>query len=157
MWAKLLDAHKITADVKRVVALYEDFLTVIREPDFETEIMTAVLGIPQGAPRSGDWFCFFTSDIPDELRLGGNGVELFGIFICVAILLDDHMIPVDDEEKVTSTLQVLFRYGQKWALEWAVQKKVKVLCINVKNPPEHWWMGDEKVFTVHEAQYLEVL
>ena len=135
LWAKLLDAHKIKADVKRVVALYEDFLTVIREPDFETEVMTSVLGVPQGAPRSGDLYCFFTADLPEELSLGGCGLTLFGIFICVAILLDDHMIPVDDEAKVTEALHVLFKYGQKWALEWAVQKKVKVLCINVKTPP----------------------
>ena len=51
LWAKMLDAHKITADVKRVEALYREFLTMIREPDFETMIMEAVLGIPQGGPE----------------------------------------------------------------------------------------------------------
>ena len=82
LWAKLLDAHKIAADVKRVEAMYREFLTLIREPGFESSVMEAVLGLPQGRPRSGDLFCFFTSDIPEELKSGGCGAELFGVFLC---------------------------------------------------------------------------
>ena len=93
LWAKLLDAHQVLDDVKRIATLYEGFCAMIREPDFETEIMEWILGLPQGGPRSGDGFTFFTSDLPEEFLAEDIGTTLFGIFICVAIFLDDHMIP----------------------------------------------------------------
>ena len=36
-----------------------------------------ILGLPQGGPRSGDLFCFFTSDLPEEIQQAGAGADLY--------------------------------------------------------------------------------
>ena len=155
-WAKLLDAHKVVIEVKRVAVLYEKFLSIIREADFETEVIAAFLGIPQGGPRSGDIFCFSTSDLPDELRAEGLGTSLFGVFICMTIFLDDHLIPLRHPSQVLRALAILHDYGRRWSVEWSLPK-FKVLCVNVRSPPAHWKFGDGVVSTVPSIKYLAVI
>ena len=159
LWAKLADAHPSLQDVKAVEALYRNYVALINDPDYRSEIIAAVLGLPQGGPRSGDCFCFFTSDLPEELKASGAGVLLFEVFLVCAIIMDDYMIPVfceNGESTVIRILESLRVYGLKWSLTWALPK-LKVLCYNVTNPPSHWPYGEGWIETVVAAKYLSVL
>ena len=92
-------------------------------------LIAAILGLPQRGPRSGDSYCFFTSDLPAELKSSGAGMKVFEIFLVCAIFLDDKMIPVmtkDGEATVIKVLDTLVRYGKKWSMTWAIPK-LKVL------------------------------
>jgi hypothetical protein len=156
VWAKLADAHPALIDSKRVAALYEHFRSYIDEPDFRSQVVESVIGVPQGGPRSGDVFCFFTSDLPEELKTNGVGVEVLTLFLVCLVYLDDWTLPITSEQGVIRALNVLHDYGQRWSMTWALPK-IKVLPINVKKPPSHWPFGPHRVPSVSHETYLAVV
>ena len=73
LWAKMLDAHKIVMDVKRVAAMYEKFLSFIREAGFESGVVEAFLGLPQEDPEVGTSFASSRPTSQRSSRLRGWG------------------------------------------------------------------------------------
>lgn len=158
LWAMCANAHSSVLDVKRIRALYESYAAQIMEPEFRSKVIRDIIGLPQGGPRSGDLFCFFTSELPDEIKTAGAGCDLFGVFLICLIFLDDFLIPVvgvEGEQIIIRVLDVLACFADRWSLTWAIPK-LKVLCFNVPNPPTHWPLGREWVESASSAKYLSV-
>lgn len=156
LWAKLLAAHPSLIDVKRIKALYKHFVAKIAEPSFVSEVIHFFLGVPQGGPRSGDLFCFFTSDLVSDLKSAGLGAEVFETFLVCLVYMDDWMLPLCSPSGVVTALACLHRYAVKWSLTWALDK-VKVLPVNVKNPRLLWPFGNVTIHSVTQETWLSVI
>ena len=77
LWAKLADDEKTSLrDVKRARALYAQMPAQIHDADFQGPIVFSKQGLPQGGPRSGNLFCYFGSDLPDQLKAAGAGAKV---------------------------------------------------------------------------------
>ena len=123
--------------------------------DFRSSVVEVKAGVPQGAPRSGDIFGFFNSDLPGELKAMGAGVSVRGVHITCGSFLDDSWIPTREHDIVRGILQTLADYGERWAQLWAANK-FKVLIFNSAGCPAQWKCANVWVDTVTEAKVLGV-
>lgn len=156
LWAKLADAHDNVCEVKQLRALNSSMSTQILEPGFTSREVKHKVGIPQGAPRSGDMFGFFNSDIPAELQQLGAGVAVRGVHTSCVSFLDDTCTPSRDHAVIRKVLQSLADYGDRWSQEWA-HSKFKVLNIGSAECPKQWSFKDYWVDTVDQAKILGII
>ena len=131
-------------------------MSQIYENEYRSNVLDAVLGVPQGGPRSGDMFCFFTSDLPEELKANGVGITILTIFLTCLVFLDDWCLPLKSEAGVIRALQVLYDYAERWSLTWALNK-LKVLTYNVRNAPKSYPFGPDRAPLVKYETYLAVI
>jgi len=156
LWAKLADDEKTSlTDVKRARALYAQMPAQIHEADFQGPIVFSKQGLPQGGPRSGNLFCYFGSDLPDQLKAAGAGAKVGEVSLTCTTYLDDSMIPHENHEAVSNTLDTLLEYGNKWSQEWAISK-FRVFCVNAPHPPAQWRFGANWIDSVKEIKSLGV-
>ena len=156
LWAKLADAHDNVCEVKQLKALFSSLGTIILEPGFTSKEVKHKIGIHQGAPRSGDIFGFFNSDIPAELKQMGAGVSVRGVQTTCLSFLDDACTPARDHDTIRKVLQSLADYGDRWSQEWS-HSKFKVLNINSVGCPKQWKFKDHWLDTVDHAKILGVI
>ena len=156
VWAKLADSHGNISEVKQLMAVFPRISQQIIEPGFSSNVVDMKAGFPQGAPRSGDIFGFYNSDIPSELRELGAGVSVRGVQVTCGTFLDDSWIPTREQHIVREVLQALASYGERWAQLWAVNK-FKVINFSSTKCPAQWMFRNHWVDTVTEARVLGVL
>ena len=155
LWAKLADAHDNLSEVKQVKALNARIGMKMVEPGFASRVVEMKVGIPQGAPRSGDKFGFFNSDVPSELEQLGAGISVRGAHITCVTFLDDTGTPTRDQITVRRILKALAGYGERWSQVWAHNKFL--LNINSAKCPKQWNFNGFWVDTVNCAKYLGVI
>ena len=154
-WAKLANAHDNLADVKRLKALNARVAVKMVEHDFESDEVELKMGAPQGAPRSGDIFGTFNSDLPEELKTAGAGVKIKEEHITCVTFLDDTLIPARHVDVIHGSLRTLDEYGKRWAQVWA-KEKFTVLAFNAKKCPPQWNFDNGWIDTVTSSKYLGV-
>ena len=152
-WAKLLDSHPDPLDVKRAAALYKHFVCKI--PELNNGLIDSLTGVPQGGPRSGDIFCFFTSDLPEELRSLDAGIVVLTFYIACLVYMDDWVIFAKNDGITASILQTLYDYGKRWSQSWALVK-LNVLCFNRRSFPTTWAFGDDSISSKSHEKWLSV-
>ena len=152
-WAKLLDSHPNSLNVKRVAALYKHFICKI--PELNSSLIESRTGIPQGGPRSGDIFCFFTSDLPDELRSLDAGILILALYITCLVYMDDWVIFAKSDTVTLAVLRALFDYGARWSQSWALDK-FNILCFNRPNHPNIWPFGSDTFSSKSHEKWLSV-
>jgi len=156
LWAKLKAKHPCIKDVQNIKAVYARFACKVKEGGYLSSLIEQMSGVPQGGPRSGDMFCFFTSDLSPDLEAAGAGLLVYDYLVVCIIFMDDFVAPCRSPVEVRSTLKALWKYGEKWDVAWEVSK-FRVLAINVRNPQATWLFGpNEVVRTEQTEKYLSV-
>ena len=153
-WAKLHDAHRERIEVKRAAAIFKHFVSKIPELK-KGSLIRSRMGVPQGGPRSLDLFCFFTSDLPEELRAAGAGVIFHSFMLVCLVYLDDWAVFLRTEKALRNALDTMSKYGDRWSMSWSLPK-LGVMCINVKKPPTEWQFGRHFVPTIQSEKWLSV-
>jgi hypothetical protein len=140
-WAKMVDAHETKSgdpreavlDAKRIKALYNN------------------MGAQKVGIHGG-----FTSDLPEEIRGCGAGVNLGDVEIACLGFLDDYMTPSRSEEVIGRVLETMRGYSVRWDVHWAISK-FRVLCFNTAPATSGWAYEGTPVQTTDQHKYLGVI
>ena len=140
LWAKI--RSKLTTDrargcsikVHHLKALYNKMRSYVRGLRSLSERIDCFKGVGQGSPNSGNLFCVFMSDLPDDLKKLIDPAELYGVLVSCLIFMDDIAIPLTTPDEVRQALLTLHTYGKKWGVEFSL-RKTRVLCFRAR--PSH--------------------
>ena len=90
--------------------LYLHMDAQIDENGFTSDTVQLQQGIPQGGPRSGKLFAFFSSDLPPLLREAGAGTHIGDVEFTCSTYLDDTMTPSTTESAARRVLIALEQF-----------------------------------------------
>ena len=99
--------------------LYTTMESYIIQGDYKSEVINAVLGIPQGT-RSAEFFCSFMADLPADLRAAHSPIVLFKVAVTCLMYMDDYMVPCSSPDHVRAVLRTLHAYGKRWFVEFDI-------------------------------------
>ncbi len=97
----------------------------------------------------------FTSDLPEEIKSSGAGVQLGNVEITCLAFLDDYVTPTRNPRIIDGVLETLREYGNRWDVHWAI-KKFRVLCYDIPAGDQGWTYEGSPVHATDHHKYLGV-